>query len=118
MKNGKYTLVTPPEDYPGKRYRGKYAYEHRVIFWQKNGYLPEIVHHDNDSKRDNAPDNLIGLTKPEHDAISEGETMVTLICGGCGQSFQRELRNAPWQKGAKMALCTRSCRPKKRYIGA
>ena len=63
MKNGPYELVIPPPEYPGKRYRGRYAYEHRVNWWRKTKKNPDdfdglIVHHKNDKKRDNSPDNL------------------------------------------------------------
>lgn len=34
VKNGPYELVIAPEEYPGKKYRGRYAYEHRVNYWR------------------------------------------------------------------------------------
>lgn len=109
MRNGKYELVVAPEGYPGMKYRGRYAYEHRVVYWQEHGQLPEVVHHANGDCRDNTPDNLVGMSAKEHDAIASGETMVALTCDGCGCEFHRELRNAPWNKGYRRAYCSRSC---------
>jgi hypothetical protein len=71
MKNGPYTLVVVPEEYPGKRYRGRYAYEHVVNFWKKEGRMPLsgcVVHHRDENKRNNAPGNLEEKTGGEHAA--------------------------------------------------
>ncbi len=40
--------------------------EHRVVFEAVNGYLPEHVHHVDENKLNNLPENLVGLTNPEH----------------------------------------------------
>lgn len=71
MKNGLYNLIVPPNDFPGKRYRTRYAYEHIVEFWKKEGRMPlagHVVHHDDDNKRNNAWGNLIEITRQEHSA--------------------------------------------------
>ena len=71
MKNGPYNLVVPPEDYPGKRYRNKNAYEHIVEFWKKEGRMPldgHVVHHADENKRNNSWENLIEITRSEHTA--------------------------------------------------
>jgi hypothetical protein len=31
VRNGKYTLVVAPAEYPGMRYRGRYVYEHHLL---------------------------------------------------------------------------------------
>jgi hypothetical protein len=69
MKNGLYTLVIAPPNYPGKKYRGRYCYEHSLVAWKKYHRLPEgseEVHHINDNKRDNRPENVEYLTAEEH----------------------------------------------------
>lgn len=69
MKNGKYTLIVCPQDYPGKRYRGRYAYEHIVEFWRKENRLPQIghvIHHLNGDHRDNSWENLEEILKSDH----------------------------------------------------
>jgi DNA polymerase I-like protein with 3'-5' exonuclease and polymerase domains len=40
--------------------------EHRFIFEAVNGYLPEHVHHADENKLNNLPENLVGLTNSEH----------------------------------------------------
>jgi DNA polymerase I-like protein with 3'-5' exonuclease and polymerase domains len=40
--------------------------EHRFVFEAVNGYLPEHVHHINENKLNNLPENLVGLTNSEH----------------------------------------------------
>lgn len=68
MRNGNYELVLAPEDYPGRKYRGRYCYEHRLVVWQKTGQLPDdlVIHHINENKRDNRISNLQVLTREEH----------------------------------------------------
>lgn len=69
MKNGKYILIRCPEGYPGKWYRGKYAYEHIVEFWRREGRMPNtgcVVHHINGNTQDNRWENLEEIPKEEH----------------------------------------------------
>ena len=69
MKNGKYTLILPPIEFTGKRYRGRYAYEHTVEFWKKEGRLPRsecVIHHIDGDYRNNKWDNLEEINKGEH----------------------------------------------------
>lgn len=68
MKNGKYTLVKAPPEYPGKRYRGRYVYEHRLVWWQNTGDLAEDfdIHHLNGDECDNRFENLQRITHSEH----------------------------------------------------
>lgn len=104
MKNGPYTLIIAPEDYPGKKYRGRYCYEHRLVFWKKNGYLPETVHHDNTNKRDNDPINLEGMGRPEHTRLhARPMTKVKSICEQCGEPFERRKNGNPHR------FCSRRC---------
>lgn len=72
-----------PAEYPGLKYRGRYAYEHRVVFWQEHGYLPEVVHHDNEVKTDNAPANLVPTTNGEHVAHHNQERGTHSYRMGC-----------------------------------
>jgi len=62
MINGDYILIKPPVEYPGKRYRGKYVYEHHVIWWMNTGEIlkdKEIIHHINHDKHDNSIESMI-----------------------------------------------------------
>lgn len=61
MKNGPYEMVIAPKDYPGKKYRDRYCYEHTLVWWKNTGTIPkdnEIIHHKNGNKRDNPFSNL------------------------------------------------------------
>ena len=72
MKNGPYELVVPPYRYPGKRYRGRYAYEHHVVWWETTGQAVGdgfVVHHKNGDRRDNDFGNLEVLPKGEHTGL-------------------------------------------------
>lgn len=69
MKNGPYTLVIAPEDYPSKKYRGRYCYEHHLKYWKWFGKsVPKgyEIHHKNGNHRDNRKCNLMLLTSAEH----------------------------------------------------
>jgi hypothetical protein len=115
MKNGPYTLVTAPEGYPGKRYRGRYAYEHHVVWWQNTGVVPDsasVVHHKNEDKRDNRFSNLEMISRGAHTAHhSVPAALVELPCGKCGKTFERIASNYRCQikNGQAIFYCTRSC---------
>jgi hypothetical protein len=119
MRNGPYELVIAPPDYPGKRYRDKYCYEHHLVWWQNTGEVPgpkELIHHKNEHKRDNAFSNLEKITKKEHDAHHSEkrhkEALVVSTCSWCrkpfsaiGHSYRQRLKNSESGK----LFCSRSC---------
>lgn len=88
MRNGPYNLVVAPNDYPGKLYRGRYAYEHHVVYWRANGELPGpgfVIHHINKDKRDNRPINLELTSAAEHGKHhAKRVDPVVVPCAQCG----------------------------------
>jgi hypothetical protein len=111
MKNGPYELIVPPGDYPGKRYRERYAYEHRVNWWKETGENPDdfpnhVVHHRDEEKRNNKPINLELKPVVEHGKHhARPKTMVGKLCLHCGTYFERR------SEGVKLErkFCSRRC---------
>lgn len=76
MRNGPYELVIAPSDYPGMRYRGRYCYEHTLVYWRTHGVLPgpgDVIHHKDTDRRNNVPDNLEMKTRSEHTSEHNAE---------------------------------------------
>jgi len=116
MKNGDYILVRAPDEYPGTKYRGRYCYEHLLVFWQTHGFLPkngEIVHHKDGNKHNNSPENLALMKTSEHVSMHKKEqskNYVELICPGCQKVFVREKRQTHLVKhGNSATCCSRHC---------
>lgn len=90
-----------------------YVYAHRVVMEQKLGrYLTaeEEVHHTNEDKHDNSPENLELETKLSHLAKHRQQPkMAQLKCAGCGVRFERAWNQRPEVKGQREAFCSRSC---------
>lgn len=116
MKNGPYELVVAPENYPGKKYRGRYCYEHHLVWWQNTGALPPEgfdVHHKNEQKRDNRFDNLELLSHVNHRKQHAQESpapTVDVSCGHCRKKFV--LKISVWKTRTKtkdVVYCSRSC---------
>jgi len=117
MRNGPYELVVAPADYPGKRYRGRYVYEHHLVWWQHTGeVVPEghVVHHKNEHKRDNRFDNFELQAKPLHDAahgrLRRGPTRHGTMnaysnhrcrCDLCRTANTRRLNEWRWRTGRR-----------------
>lgn len=116
MRNGEYILVVAPKDYPGKKYRGRYCYEHILVYWQNTGELPkdgEIIHHIDGNKHNNIFSNLRKMSTEEHTmkhAEGKKRTMVRLRCPVCGILFTREKRQTHLGgKPSSVTCCCRKC---------
>jgi hypothetical protein len=113
MKNGPYELIVPPDDYPGKRYRGKYAYEHRINWWKGTGKNPDdfpnhVIHHRDDKKRNNKPTNLELKEWAEHTSHhARPITFRHYICLNCNKPFSRRAKGLSQRNRPK--FCSRQC---------
>ena len=97
MKNGPYILIKAPLEYPGKKYRDKYAYEHSIIWWKNTGIVPPkgyIIHHKNENKHDNNFHNLELISLNSHnEKHSKNNNYIALICSYCKEPFLKERKN-------------------------
>jgi hypothetical protein len=117
MKNGPYELVVAPEEYPGIKYRGRYIYEHHLVWWRNTGELVTgsmLIHHRNEQKRDNRFENLEKKDKAvhasEHTRKRVGpRKMLTLECAWCGKDFQIAASDWPSRSKYVNNHCSRSC---------
>ena len=112
MKNGDYSLVVAPDWYKGKLYRGRYCYEHHLVWERETGLpVPEgcIVHHKDGNKYNNDIKNLQMMPQKEHTAMhaKKGRKMLELKCPSCGKIFVKEKRNCFIKK--KIMFCSRHC---------
>lgn len=119
MKNGPYNLVIAPEEYPGKKYRGRYCYEHHLVWWKNFKEVPEKgqqIHHINGNHRDNRVKNLILVSEKEHRQIhgdmSRKKSRVPLICPQCGVDFLvkgNNYRFAQKNEPKRKFFCSKQC---------
>lgn len=118
MKNGSYNLVVAPEDYPGKRYRDKYCFEHYLVWWENNDYVPMpdddfVIHHIDGDTHNNNISNLVIMRERDHCRLHNNERqkrkMVLVRCPNCGYTFVKERRKTWLSKGGKLSFCSRRC---------
>lgn len=72
----------------------------------------EIVHHDDENKRNNAEDNLVLTTKKAHGKIhAKYGSKVELVCLGCRKKFRRSERQEKRDRalGKKGPFCGKAC---------
>lgn len=114
MKNGPYILVKAPKEYPGKKYRDKYVYEHHLVWWlNTNIIFPEgyIIHHKNENTTDNRFENLELISKKTHSHIHNFKNKkIPLICSFCNNPFLRSPNNFnfKFKMGQRRFYCCRS----------
>lgn len=125
MKNGPYEMILAPENYPGKKYRERYAYEHTVVWWIFSGKVPAKgyeIHHKNMDHRDNRIDNLQLVTSAEHKKIHSDlrskEAQTVQACGFCGKNFnlgKSFLNTRLKQNRFGKVFCSKSCGSKHQH---
>lgn len=124
MKNGPYILLVAPDNYPGKKYRNRYAYEHHLVYWRKNGQIVPKgyeIHHKNGDHHDNRSSNLELLTAQEHrnhhGRLATKAAQASISCKECDVIIpmrKREL-NMKLKANKHGVFCSRQCSGK--YTG-
>lgn len=108
MKNGPYNLIIAPENYPGKKYRSRYAYEHIIIYWKVHGIIPKKgfeIHHIDGNHRNNKLENLRLVTNKEHHELHRRPiSFISKQCGYCRKELLIEKRQS---HGRKSFFCSR-----------
>lgn len=112
MKNGDYILVKAPEWFKGKRYRGRYCYEHHLVWEKTHGEpIPDgmVVHHKDENKYNNVPENLELLSARAHCSLhgAKHKKRVAIVkCPACGKIFEKDARMLPFRN---LVFCSRQC---------
>jgi hypothetical protein len=115
MKNGPYELLVAPENYPGKKYRGRYAYAHHISYWTAFGVtvLPgQVIHHLNGDKMDNRIENLDLTTSSEHSKMHGKKKPYTINCVSCKKDFDilpSKYRTRLRRNKSSYVFCSTSC---------
>lgn len=92
-----------------------YVYEHRLVVERRIGRLlarTEIVHHRDQDRLNNAPENLEVMTQAEHarqHQLARRHPDQRLKCARCGQPFVRRNNQRASVKGYARAYCSRRC---------
>ena len=109
-------FVTAPEWYKGKRYRGRYALQYRVIAEKMIGRAlkeNEIVHHKDGDKRNNSESNLQVMTKSkhtQHHGYEKGTEMAEIQCPVCEKPFvRRAAETIANPERTKTSTCSKKC---------
>lgn len=116
MKNGPYTLVIAPAGYPGRKYRGRYVYEHHLVWWLNTGQLlPDgyVLHHKDENKTNNLITNLCLASRSDHSRTHySGGTAayLSLYCSLCQFPFMRTATKVrtKLKQGQSRFFCCRS----------
>lgn len=111
MRNGPYIFVLAPVKYPGKKYRGKYCYEHHLVWWRATGVVVktgQVIHHINKNKQDNRKANLKLLSHREHSLLHGAETKKTEPNAQCNHC-KKKIRVRPFKLKNKFKFCSRQC---------
>ena len=112
--SGRYLMAHVPE-HPKANSRG-YVYHHIVVAENKIGRMlraDEVVHHNDEDKKNNRPGNLKVERRDTHTAhhTRTGVSMVKLRCLACRKIFHRERRHTHLGRpDRQVTACSSPCR--------
>lgn len=116
MRNGDYLLSIAPDNYPGKLYRGRYCYDHHLVWWINYSEIikdDEVIHHIDGNKHNNSITNLMKEKRKDHTSRHSKLTeMIEIKCNWCGSDFTipaRMFRFKKYKKGQNNFYCSRHC---------
>ena len=114
MRNGNYNLVIAPSEYPGKKYRDRYCYEHHLVWWENTGETVktgEVIHHKNGDHRDNVFSNLEKMKVEPHVKSHNPKKILMVKCEWCKNNFPTSPRSYRFKRkhGQKNFYCSRHC---------
>lgn len=117
MRNGKYELVVAPVNYPGKKYRGKYCYEHVLNYWKNTNILPAVgyeIHHLDGDHRNNKIENLLLVTSKEHRKIHaeiQRKAPIEKECSNCSTHINVSFKHYrdKTKEGQVNFFCSKKC---------
>lgn len=116
MKNGPYEMVVAPKEYPGRKYRSRYVYEHHLVWWQRTGeVVPDgcLIHHKDENKRNNKFRNLELKSISDHskDHAKSRIRRQKLKCSSCGSKFEMAASDYryKYKVGQRNFYCSRAC---------
>lgn len=119
MRNGPYILVVAPANYPGKKYRDRYVYEHQLVWWQMTGEVVRdgyVIHHKDENKHNNEFSNLEHILRVAHHKIHAMLPAIAKhVCGWCGNEFEKRARVMKQRLRKSMSgkvFCCKSCQVK------
>lgn len=113
IKKGDYIYALVPE-HPRATKNG-YVLMHRVVMENKLGRLlerNEDVHHKDENRKNNDPNNLEVRLHGEHQRLHakerypEGRRKIALTCDNCGEEFERYANQV---KKRDRVFCSRRC---------
>ena len=120
VSKGEYNYVSVTPEHPNATKNG-YVLEHRIVMENILGRMLnawEIVHHKDENKKNNEPDNLEVMQIEDHSRHHHktGRKFVLMRCPKCKAVFERERRKTHLVKGGTATFCSLSCRPKRKDI--